>query len=161
MQYSFWNRLKDELSHNRQLKIKVFIVLFRLAQLRRVNAILNICLFPMHALYHVYSHFILNIELPINCKIEAPLIIWHGTGVVLNPNVVIGSHCIIRNGVTIGNDGKSDECPTLACNVEIGANAVIVGNIKIGENTKIGPCSFVNFDVVASAKIISTTKIKQ
>lgn len=161
MKYSFWNRLKVELGHNRQLKIKVFIVLFRLAQLRRVNSILNISLFPIHVLYHVYSHFILNIEIPINCKIEAPVIIWHGTGVVVNPNVVIGSHCIIRNGVTIGNDGRSDECPTLARNVEIGANAVVVGNIKIGENTKIGPCSFVNFDVADSEKIIPITKIKQ
>lgn len=159
MKLSFVNNLRTELSYNPQIKIKAFILLYRVSKLRQTNQLSNIILLPVHVLYWFYSQILLNIEIPISCEIGQPITIWHGTGVVINPKAVIGPYCIIRNGVTIGNDGKNDECPTLSSNIEIGANAVLVGNITIDRNVKIAPCAFINYDVGADVKVVSLTKM--
>lgn len=157
MKYSFWNELGHEVRCNQQLKIKIFVILFRIAQLRNQHWLLWIYIFPLHLVYFIYSQFFLGIEIPISCKIGRPFKIWHGVGIVINPSVVIGKNCILRNGVTIGNNGSSNDCPEIGNDVEIGANSVIVGNILIGNGAKIGPCAFVNFDLGENQKVVSLT----
>lgn len=157
MKYSFWIELIREVRCNPQLKIKLLLLLFRLSQLRKNNRFMSILIFPIHVVYFLYSQFFVNIEIPITCKLGQPSKIWHGAGIVINPNAVIGSNCILRNGVTIGNDGATDHCPIIGNGVEIGANVVIVGNISIGDGAKIGPCAFVNFDVGENQKVINLT----
>ena len=159
MKFSFWIELIREVRGNHQLKIKLFLLLFRLSQLRKKNWFMSILIFPIHVVYFLYSQFFLSIEIPISCKLGQPSKIWHGAGIVINPNAVIGSNCILRNGVTIGNDGTSDHCPVIGNGVEIGANVVIVGDISIGDGAKIGPCAFVNFDLDENQKVINLTKV--
>lgn len=147
----------SEVSVNKQLKIKLLILLWRLSQLRLRNWFYSLLLFPLHLAYWVYSQILLGIELPIGVSCQGPLIIWHGTGLVLNPGVKLGSNVVLRNGVTIGNNGVNQGCPSLGDGVEVGANAAIIGCVNISNHAKIGPNAFVNFDVEEGEKIVSAT----
>ena len=133
------------------------LLLWRCAQLRQANFIFNIIFLPMHIIYWIYSQLFLGVELPVSVSCKGPLIIWHGQGLVVNPRVKIGSNVVVRNGVTIGNNGKDSLCPIIGDNVELGANSVIIGNIKIANGAKIGPNSFVNYNVNENEKIISSS----
>ncbi len=81
-----------------------------------------------------------GIELPYSAQIGAGVIIEHQHGIVVHGNAVIGSNCIIRQGVTIGNRymEKPTEAPVIGNNVNIGAGAKLLGNINIGDNVNIG-----------------------
>lgn len=146
-----------EIKVNKQLKIKLLLLLFRLSKFRRKNTLLSVLLLPIHIVYHLYSQYFISLEMPIDTNVESPIIIWHGSGVVINPASSIGKWVELRNGVVIGNDGKSDKCPVICNHVSIGANAVIVGNVIINEKAKVGPCSFVNYNVESSGRVISCT----
>lgn len=63
-------------------------------------------------------------------KVEAGTVIM--AGAILNPDVVIGKHCIINTGAIIEHD-----C-TLEDFVHISPNASLAGDIYIGEGTHIG-----------------------
>lgn len=76
---------------------------------------------------------------------KGTVITYHGLGVVLNQNAVIGNNCRIRHHVTVASNGEG--APVLGDGVEVGAGAVIVGKIRIGNNAKIGALSFVNSDI--------------
>ncbi|HHF0511888.1 MULTISPECIES: hypothetical protein [Vibrio] len=146
-----------EFKVNKQIKIKFLLLLFRLSKLRRKNILFSILFFPFHFLYHFYSQYFISLEMPIDTNVESPIIIWHGSGVVINPSATIGKWVELRNGVVIGNDGVNDKCPVICNSVSIGANAVIIGDITINDRAKIGPCSFVNFNVESSEKVINCT----
>ena len=77
------------------------------------------------------------------------MFIGHPYCITINPDVIIGSHCNIHKGVTIGqeNRGKRKGTPKIGNNVWIGVNATVVGNIVIGDDVMITPNSFVNCDV--------------
>ncbi len=152
--------LIEELKSNPQFKIKLLLLLFRLASKRYESTLHRYLLLPVHIIYHLYSNFILNIEIPIGTQIGSPFIIWHGSGLIINRNSKLGKGIVVRNGVVIGNDGHNDSCPVILDGCSFGANSVVTGNITIGKNTKIGPCSFVNFNVDDNSKVISCTITK-
>lgn len=147
----------QEIKLNQQFKIKLLVFFWRVAQCRQHNKIYSVILLPIHAIYWIYSQILLGIELPLAVDCKGPLIIWHGNGLVVNPGVEIGSNVVLRNGVTIGNNGNDHGCPVIGDDVELGANSVIIGKIKISNNAKIGPNSFVNYNVKDGEKIISGT----
>lgn len=76
---------------------------------------------------------------------EGTVITYHGLGVVLNKQSVIGRNCRIRQHVTLASN--RDGAPFLEDGVQVGAGAVIVGKVHIGKNVKIGALSFVNSDL--------------
>lgn len=80
------------------------------------------------------------------------MITYHGLGVVLNKNAVIGDNCRIRQHVTLASN--ADGAPVLGNGVEVGAGAVIVGNVYIGDNAKIGALAFVNKDIPANCTAV-------
>ena len=88
-------------------------------------------------------------QIPHTCKIGKGLFLGHYGNIVINQRVIIGNHCNIAQGVTLGfvSRGSLKGCPKIGDRVWIGANAVIVGNIVIGNDVLISPLSFVNFNV--------------
>lgn len=99
--------------------------------------------------YTIYS-IILGVEIPRSLKIGKGFMVYHPTGIVINPGVVFGDNCKIRQNTTIGNkdlEGGIAHCPIIGNNVEIGANCVIIGDIRIGNNVIIGAGSVVVKDV--------------
>jgi serine O-acetyltransferase/putative colanic acid biosynthesis acetyltransferase WcaB len=89
--------------------------------------------------------------LPWRTEAAYPIRIFHGVGLVVNDGARIGSNVVLRHGVTIGNSGKTDECPIIGDNVEIGAGAQLIGPISIGPGAIIGANAVVLTDVPAGA----------
>ena len=79
-----------------------------------------------------------GISLPKSAAIGPGLRICHFGGVFINPDVVIGKNCTLRQGVMIGNRHVDGPVPTLGDDVELGAYAHIVGGIRIGSRCRMG-----------------------
>ena len=94
----------------------------------------------------------LGIEISPNCFGKG-LQIWHGN-IVVNSAVKAGENCILHGGNCIGNNGKSDEVPTIGSNVDIGYGAVIIGNIKIADKCIIGANALINKSFDESGSVI-------
>ena len=97
---------------------------------------------------------ITGISLPKEANIGPGLRIWHFGNIFINPATVIGSHCTLRQGVTIGNRDDSKDVPIIGDNVEFGAYAQVLGSVVIGNNVKIGAMSVVLSDVPDGATAV-------
>jgi glycosyltransferase involved in cell wall biosynthesis len=78
-----------------------------------------------------------------------PLHIPHAGNIVVHAHAVIGAHCCLCQGVTIGISGRGEHrgVPKLGDRVFVGVNAVVVGKIVVGDDAVIGANSLVNRDV--------------
>lgn len=110
---------------------------------RKKHIINNFWAAPILILYRFITECILGYEIPAATKIGRRFVIHHGYAIVINKFVIAGDDLTIRQGVTIGNNGKNNECPSIGNMVDIGANAIVIGNIKIGNNVHIGAGSIV------------------
>lgn len=128
------------------------ICVYRIGQWCRVrrNTLLRRVLIILHLPLYSIITLLTGIQLPRSAKIGGGLKIWHFGCVVVNPDVVIGENCSLRQGVTIGTRTGDHDVPILGDNVDIGAGAKILGSISIGDNVKIGANAVVIKDVPAS-----------
>jgi serine O-acetyltransferase len=80
----------------------------------------------------------------------------HATGVVIGETTVIGDHCILYQGVTLGgvSTTKGKRHPTLGNHVVCGANASVLGNITVGNNVRVGAGSVVLNDVPDDCTVV-------
>jgi serine O-acetyltransferase len=116
---------------------------------------------PLTILYRIAYVFVRNfygIELPHTARIGRRFIVGHQHGITVHGNSTIGDDCIIRQGVTLGQDRPTPgvlvenvPAPKLGNRVEIGAGAMLVGGITIGEGVRIGPNAVVMTNVPAGA----------
>lgn len=111
--------------------------------------------FPFFVFYKIYSEFIVGLELPPSVRIGRGLQIYHGYGMVVHKNVVIGENCTLRQGVTIGNNGRSqDQVPAIGNNVDFGAGSIAIGKICIGDGVVLGAGVVVTKDVPPNHVIV-------
>lgn len=93
----------------------------------------------------------------IGAVIGGGLQIYHPVGIVIGSEVVLGSNCIVRQGVTVGmrfgtsDDGKS---PIIGSGCTLGANAVVLGGIKLGDNVTVGAGSVVLHNFEAGSIVV-------
>jgi serine O-acetyltransferase len=95
-----------------------------------------------------------GISLPKSASIGGGLRIWHFGNIFINPDVVIGKNCTLRQGVTIGNRVEGGPVPTIGDNVDFGAYAQVLGGIRIGNGCKIGAMTLVIRDVPDGATAV-------
>jgi len=143
---------QDLKNNPKNIKAKIVLLLFRLAQLcRRLPKPFFYILIPYLIFYRIIIEWVLCIELPWNTKVGQGLSLYHGQGLVVNDGTIIGENVTLRHNTTIGNkqlaDGTYSTCPIIKNNVNIGSNVVIFGAIIIGENSIIGAGSVVLKDV--------------
>lgn len=100
------------------------------------------------------AEILTGIELPPDVEIGPRLRIWHGGNIVINPGVVIGADCVLRQGVTIGNVRIDGPVPRIGNGVNIGAYAQILGDVTIGDGANIGAMAVVLRDVPAGATAV-------
>ncbi len=139
---------QDLKNNPKNIKAKIVLFLFRLAQLcRKTPKPFFYILIPYLVLYRVLVEWFLCIELPWNTKVGKGLCLFHGQGLVVNDGTIIGENVTLRHNTTIGNkqliDGTFSNSPIIGNNVDIGSNVVILGPIIIGENSIIGAGSVV------------------
>jgi serine O-acetyltransferase len=86
-----------------------------------------------------------GVEIHPGASIGKDFFIDHGMGVVIGETTVIGDHCTLYQGVTLGGTGKETgkRHPTLGDRVVVGAGAKVLGSINIGNDVKIGAGSVV------------------
>lgn len=76
-----------------------------------------------------------------------------GRGVVVHPNVRIGSGVTLYHQVTLGQRGpQTDSVPTIGDDVYIGAGAKVVGRLRVGNGARIGANAVVLKDVPAGSR---------
>ena len=114
---------------------------------------------PLSILYRVLyrrAKVVYGIELPYTVKLGCQVIIEHQGAIVIHGGVEIGDHCVIRQGVTIGNRylDRPHEAPKLGRNVNIGAGAKILGSVVVGDNACIGANAVVLKDVPAGVTVV-------
>lgn len=134
--------IKSDLKANPTAKSRFVLVFFRIshATLEFPTLLLPLAII-IRVLYRLMIDWLIGIDIPVRTKIGPSAIIYHGFGLVINPTAVIGSNCILRHGVTIGNkivNGKETASPIIGDFVEFGANASIIGPITIGNHCIIG-----------------------
>lgn len=105
---------------------------------------------PFSFLYKLGKFFAdtLGAEIPCEATIGSRLVLEHTGGIVISGDAVLGSDCIVRQGVTIGlrYSGQSGS-PRLGDRVDIGAGAKLLGSIVIGNDVAIGANAVVLCDV--------------
>ncbi len=141
--------------NSRNIKGRLVLAAFRIANLAKKNKLLFVLLLPHLILYRLVVEWFLNVELPWKTLVGKGLIIYHGHALVVNDNTEIGENCTLRHCVTIGNkqlkDGTYSKCPVIGNNVDIGSNVCIIGPIIIGDNIKIGAGSVVVKDIPSNS----------
>ena len=107
----------------------------------------------------VISHlgrFLTGVEIHPGARIGHSFFIDHGMGVVIGETTIIGDHCHLFQGVTLGGTSTRREKrhPTLEDNVVVGAGAKVIGDVTIGEGSKIGAGSVVVSSVPPHATVV-------
>jgi serine O-acetyltransferase len=97
-----------------------------------------------------------GIEIHPGARIGRGVFIDHGMGVVIGETAIIGNHCLLYQGVTLGGTGKQHgkRHPTLKENVVVGAGAKVLGAITVGANTRIGAGSVLLRDVASDSTVV-------
>lgn len=119
------------------------------------------------------AHSQTGIDIHPGAQIGADFFIDHGTGVVIGETCIIGEHCRLYQGVTLGavsfpkgEDGTLVKGklrhPILEDNVTVYAGATILGRITIGHSSTIGGNVWLTESVPPNSRIlqknISSTK---
>jgi len=95
------------------------------------------------------SSRIFGVDIHPAARLGRGLMFDHATGIVVGETAVIGDHCSLLHGVTLGGSGKEtgDRHPKIGNNVMIGAGAKVLGNISIGNCCRVAAGSVVLQDV--------------
>jgi serine acetyltransferase len=96
---------------------------------------------------YMFFELLMGINIERGAIIGGGLRIYHYGTIVINAKCIIGKHCKLRHGVTIGNKNSENDCPIIGDFCNIGAGAKILGRITIGNNVSIGANAVVVKDV--------------
>lgn len=137
-------------------KSQLILALFRVAHRARqpLDRSPRLLALPVGLVYKLLVEWVLGVEIPWHTRVGRRLRLFHGVGLVVNHGVVIGDDVKLRHGTTLGNTGKSYDCPVIGDRVDIGAGAVVVGAITIGDDAKIGANAVVVADVPAGSTAV-------
>ena len=138
---------QDWAANRTSAKGRVIMVLFRIANFCSTRRIYRYIGLPYLIFYKILVEWFVCIEIPWNVKIGKGLRIYHGQGLVMNNQVVIGDYCTLRHCTTLGNkqlaNGSNSRSPVLGDYVDVGCNTCIIGDVQIGDHVAVGSGSVV------------------
>ena len=95
---------KDVKANKSNYKLIIFIVVFRISTfVRQSNLFVRIMFYWIRFIYKIVFQWGLGIDFPDNLKVGAPIIIFHGTGLIVNSETIIKDNVTLRHNTTIGN----------------------------------------------------------
>lgn len=99
---------------------------------------------------------ITGIDIHPAAQIGHGVFIDHGMGTVIGETAVIGDHCVLYHGVTLGANTfeKIDRHPKLGQHVIVYANATLLGPIHIGDHSVVAAGAVVVKDAPPYSKLI-------
>ena len=136
------------------------ITFFKISQFFSSNIFLKLLGLPVRVMYKIVIKWVLSVDLPDKTNVGKGLVIFHGFGLVVHENAVIGTNVVLRHCTTIGNRNEGGGCPKIQDNVNIGANVVIIGPVIIGCNSIIGAGSVVLKDVEPNSVYAGNPAVK-
>ena len=95
-------------------KCKLIIYFFRISSTCRRSLLGRILGFPVRLSYLLIVRWLLGVDIPDSVVIGDGLKIYHGYGLVVHGNAVLGENITLRHSTTIGNNGKTQACPQIA-----------------------------------------------
>jgi serine O-acetyltransferase len=104
---------------------------------------------PIRFLCERFIEMTTGISIPAEATIGKGLRIHHFGGIILHSGVILGEHCTIYHGVTLGDRGGHGGAPRVGHRVLIGAGAKLIGEIKVGDDCVIGANAVVHTSVPA------------
>jgi putative colanic acid biosynthesis acetyltransferase WcaB len=142
---------QDWKANKKNTKGRFVLFFFRVANYATVSRIYRFFCIPYFFFYRFVFEWVLGIEIPWKSTVGKNFRLYHGQGLVINRDAVIGQNCTIRHCTTIGNKEISEYSasgsPIIGNNVDIGCNVCIIGNIAVSSNVKIGAGSIVTKDI--------------
>jgi serine O-acetyltransferase len=103
------------------------------------------------------NHAITGADIAWSARIGPGLVLWHPTGVVIGPRVVVGRDARVQQGITLGaarsRTGKDGD-PVLGDGVYVGAGARVLGPVRVGDRARIGANAVVLIDVPDDASAV-------
>jgi putative colanic acid biosynthesis acetyltransferase WcaB len=139
---------KEDVVLNKNNTKGLFLVLFyRISHAFSSTFMLRLVGFPVRSLYRLIVIWLLGCDLPDKIKAGKGLRIYHGQGLVINKNTIIGSFVTLRQNTTIGIAKSGERSPCIEDFVDVGANSVIIGDITIGKGSVIAAGAVVCQDV--------------
>lgn len=140
-------------------KAQLVLLSFRVAQrIRKSPRPIYLLGIPYLVFYRLTIEWVLGIELPWNTQVGPALRLFHGMGLVVNDQTVIGSNVVLRHATTIGVKETlpfgARAAPIIGDDVDIGAHVVVLGPITIGQGARIGAGSVVVKDVPPGATVV-------
>lgn len=129
---------------------------FWLGSFFRQNKRLFILPYLIVCLWHRWNSYKTGIQLIFGTKIGPGLTFAHYGSIVINPASIVGTNCLIYQGVTIGSKrrGKKTEAPIIGNNVILGAGSKVLGNVIIGNNVVVGANAVVTKDIPDNATVV-------
>lgn len=116
------------------------------------------------------AHSLTGIDINPGAVIGEYFAIDHGTGVVIGETCIIGKHCTLYQGVTLGaknfvvdSEGRPVNVPRhpiLEDNVTVYSNATVLGRIVIGHDTVIGGNIWVTNSVPPFSRVLQRRPVE-
>jgi serine O-acetyltransferase len=136
---------------------RALLIAFRLMFVQRLQAVVLVRvahaggrhLAPVAVVVKWLNGAITGSDIAWRAEIGEGLRLYHPTGVVVGPNVVVGAHCTLMQQVTLGHDRGGS--PRLGDHVSIGPGACVLGPIEIGSGARVGANSVVTKSVPPGA----------
>lgn len=111
------------------------------------------------------AHSVTGIDIHPGATIGEEFFIDHGTGVVIGETCIIGNHCRLYQGVTLGALSFPKEAdgtlvkgiprhPILEDNVTVYAGSTILGRVTIGKGSVIGGNLWITRDVPPGMRLV-------
>lgn len=151
------NSLREDIRANRgQSKGALVVVSYRLAHAARGPSSRRprLWAYPVGIVYRVLIEWVLGVEIPWGTQIGRRLRVFHGVGIVINDQSVLGDDVALRQSTTIGNKADGGGCPIIGDRVQIGAGAIVIGDISVGDDARVGAGAVVAKDVDSGTTVV-------
>ena len=136
------------------IKGLIIYICYKIAHFTTKNKIIHLMSFPIWILYRLIVNWILCVDISEYCNIGKNLVVWHGMGLVVHPNTLIGDNVILHHNTTLGCASNNLEAPIIEDNVNIGTGVVILGKVRIGHNSVIGAGAVITKDVPPKSVVV-------
>ena len=124
----------------------------------RMPSVARLLLKVFGRLFTFFIEIVTSIELPPQTAIGGGLFIPHAGYVIVASNAIIGLHCTLTQGVTIGHRAGGDlsqlDSPVIGDRVYLGPGAAVLGAINIGDDALIGANAVVIRSVPPRAVVV-------
>jgi serine O-acetyltransferase len=102
------------------------------------------------------NHVWTGADLAWQAHVGPGLVLYHPTGVVWGGDVVVGSGCVMQQGVSIGGRGgnRTDASPVIGDDCQLGAGSRVLGPVTLGDRCVVAANAVVLGNFVSGTTVV-------